>query len=182
MSDDPNREEGKKGFPFSFFLFLLIAVLLVVTAQNFINRKEAAVAYSYQAEHLVNLDVLQQEHNRKTAINDQLVTFSGRFRDQKTEAGKDRFKYLTLLNQNHELRRQEGLLSNELNHLQKKIDVAGELFLRLSDLPTPSSGYVVVGAAYDTADRVNRIILPKVSTNGVIGFADLKVGLKTSLT
>lgn len=178
MAEEPNREEGKKSFPFSFFLFLLIAVLLVVTAQNFINRKEAAVSYSYQAEHLINLDVLQEEHSLKTAMNDQLVSFSGKFRDQKTELGEERFKYLSLLNKNHELHRQDSLLSSELSQLQKKINVAANLFLQLSDLPIPPTGYVVVGAAYDTADRTNRIVVSKISTRDVIGFLDLKTNLK----
>ncbi len=178
MTEDPNREDNKKGFPFTFFLFLLIAVLLVVTAQNFINRKEAAVAYSYQAEHLTNLDLLQPENSKKTAINDQLVTFSGRFRDKKTEVSKERFAYLTLLSKNHQLKRTEAQLKSDLDQEQAAIDKAAGLFLHLADLPLPSTGYVVVGAAYDTADRSNRIVLQKLSPKDVDGIADLKEGFQ----
>ena len=64
--------------------------------QNFIDTKFAKVSFSYQLEHLVNLQLLQPEDSHKIALNDNLVTFSGKFRDRLTDEGKNRFKFLEL--------------------------------------------------------------------------------------
>src|SRR2546426_1159014 len=90
---DPN----KKNFPTTFLLFLFAVVLLVVTVQNFMTTKQAKVAFSHEVEHLVNLNLIIPEENRKVSLNDNLVTFSGKFRTQESDEGKKRFKYLELL-------------------------------------------------------------------------------------
>src|ERR1700724_3595491 len=102
MSDD-KKQDFKKNFPNSFVWFLMAAFLLALMVQNFLDTKFAKVSFSYQLESLVDLKLIQPEDSRKTAINDNLVTFSGKFRDRLTEEGKDRYKFLELLNTNHEL-------------------------------------------------------------------------------
>src|SRR5687767_312873 len=101
MSDD-KKQDFKKSFPNSFVWFLMAAFLLALMVQNFIDTKFAKVSFSYQLEHLVNLQMIQPEDSRKIALNDNLVTFSGKFRERPTDDGKNRFKYLELLNSNHE--------------------------------------------------------------------------------
>src|SRR3990167_4617540 len=104
MSDDnKSRLTPRKPFPGGFFLFLMAAVLMLLTVQNLTPEPTGKVGFSYQAESLVNLDLLQPEFSQKIAQNDNLVTFSGKFRNQETDEGKARFKYLDLLNQNHML-------------------------------------------------------------------------------
>ena len=76
MSSDP-----KRGFPGGFLIFLLAAILIILTVQNLSGDKTNKVGFSHQVEHLVNLDLIQKEDNRKTALNDNLVTFSGKFKD-----------------------------------------------------------------------------------------------------
>src|SRR5215207_320306 len=111
---DEKKNDLKKNFPNSIVWFLLAAFFLAFMLQNYIETKFAKVSFSYQLEHLVNLQLLQPEDNRKIALNDNLVTFSGRFRTQLTEEGKNRFKYLELLNANQTAHSELERINNEL--------------------------------------------------------------------
>src|ERR1700724_4510677 len=120
MPDD-NKQDFKKGMSNSFVWFLLAAFLFALMVQNFIDTKFAKVSFSYQLEHLVNLQLLQPEESRKIALNDNLVTFSGKFRDRQTEEGKVRYKYLELLNTNHELISEKNRIKAELKNQKTKV-------------------------------------------------------------
>src|SRR5438132_5691404 len=113
MADD-NKPDFKKGMSNSFVWFLMAAFLFALMVQNFIETKYAKVSFSYQLEHLVNLQLLQPEDSRKIALNDNLVTFSGKFRERQTEEGKHRFKFLELLNSNHKLSNDKERIAKEL--------------------------------------------------------------------
>lgn len=170
MSDD-NNKEIKKGFPNGFIWFLFAAILLAMMVQNFIDTRFAKVAFSYQLEHLVNLQLIQPEDNRKIALNDNLVTFSGKFRERLTEEGKNRFKFLDLLNTSHELQRDKFRVTSELSTLHDKIQSASELFLQLSGLQIPPGGYVVVDDFYNTPQYDTSVIikdLPKKNANSLM--------------
>ncbi|MES2121239.1 MAG: cell division protein FtsH, partial [Chlamydiota bacterium] len=108
------KPDSKRGFPGGFFIFLLLAVLIILTVQNLNNEKNAKVSFSHQVEHLVNLDLIQKEDNRKIALNDNLVTFTGKFKDRQTDDAKTRFRYLELLSRNHELEGQKSELDASL--------------------------------------------------------------------
>lgn len=142
MSDD-KKNEFKKNFPGAFIWFLVAAFVMVLMVQNFIDTKFAKVSFSYQLEHLVNLDLIHPEESRKTAINDNLVTFSGKFREQNSEDGKARFKYLELLNAHHKLLSDKSQIEKELQTLQNSIKDSANLYLQLSGLPIPKNGYSV---------------------------------------
>src|SRR6478672_6438001 len=129
MSDD-KKSDFKKGFPNGFIWFLMAAFLLALLVQNYIDTKFAKVSFSYELEHLVNLQLLQPEDNRKIALNDNLVTFSGKFKDRQTEDGKSRFKYLDLLNSNHELSSEKIRLKTELKNQKAKVSDSSTLFLQ----------------------------------------------------
>src|SRR5438132_462154 len=103
MSNDKKNAEGKKGLPGGFFIFLLAALLLLFTFQNMSGDKAGQVAFSHQVEPLVNLDLIQKDESRKISLNDNLVTFSGKFKERLSEESKMRYRYLELLNRNHEL-------------------------------------------------------------------------------
>src|SRR3989442_313731 len=105
MNDKKN--DSKKGFSGNFVFFLIAAIFLIMMVQSFLETKAAKVSFSYQLEHLINLGLIQPDESRKTAINDSLVTFSGHFRDKLTDEAKTRYKYLELLNSNHELNHQK---------------------------------------------------------------------------
>ncbi|MDP1879894.1 MAG: ATP-dependent zinc metalloprotease FtsH [Parachlamydiaceae bacterium] len=157
-----NNQEFKKGVSNNLVWFLMAAFLFVLLVQNFMDTKFAQVSFSYQLEHLVNLQLLQPEDSRKIALNDNLVTFSGKFRDRLTDEGKARYKYLDLLNTNHDLKSESDRLKKELETRKTKSIDSATYFLQLSGLPASKSGYVIVGDNYNTADEDNSIVIKSI--------------------
>lgn len=176
MANDNNfkQDPTKKSFPASFFFFLMMAVLIVIIVQNYMGTKMAKVSFSYQLEHLVNLDLIVPEESRKIALNDNLVTFSGKFRASETEEGKKRFKFLELLNQNHQLNAQKDQQLDELNYLQSTIKEAADWYLHLSGTEIPAGGYKVVDDSFDTPDRENHIIITTLSKKPMESIPELE--------
>lgn len=172
MADD--NKEFRKGFPNGFVWFLLAAFLMALMVQNYIDTKFAKVSFSYQLEHLVNLQLIQPEDSRKTALNDNLVTFSGKFRDRVTDEGKSRYKYLELLNSNHELLRDRERVNQELVSLRGKVKDSAELFLQLSGLPVPSDGYVVVDGFSSAPDKDYSVIITSLPKKHIDNLTDLQ--------
>jgi cell division protease FtsH len=172
MGDD-KKQDFKKNFPNSFIWFLMAAFFLALMVQNFIDTKFAKVSFSYQLEHLVNLQLIQPEDSRKTAVNDNLVTFSGKFRDRLTEEGKSRYKYLELLNQNHELTSERDHVEKELVSLKAKMYESADLFLQLSGISLPKNGYVVVDDLYNTPEHDNSVVVRELSKKNVPSLVDL---------
>lgn len=172
---DDDKKQDKKGFPNNFIWFLMAAFLFALMVQNFIETKYAKVSFSYQLEHLVNLQLIQPEDSRKIALNDNLVTFSGKFRERQTDEGKNRYKFLDLLNTNHKLTSEKERIVKELGSLRDKITDSAELFLQLSGTPIPSNGYVIVDQFYNPAQSNTAIILNEVpKKTGVTSLADLE--------
>lgn len=149
----------KKNFPTTFFLFLLGVILIVITLQNFMSTKYANVGFSHQVEHLVNLDLIKPEESRKLSLKDNLVTFSGRFREASTDEGRRRYKYLELLAKKHELDERLEEANRDLGRYERTIREAGEWFLAISGIPLPSTGYRVIGDLYDTPGRKSGILI-----------------------
>lgn len=176
MADD-NKQDFKKGISNSFVWFLMAAFLFALMVQNFIDTKFAKVSFSYQLEHLVNLQLLQPEDSRKIALNDNLVTFSGKFRERLTEEGKTRYKYLELLNANHDLKSDQARVKTDLKNIKTKIYDAAGLFLQLSGLPLPKGGYVVVDDFYNTPDEDYSVVLKTLSKGTTESLSDLQVEL-----
>ena len=175
---DPKQTEPRRGFPGSFLLFILSAILLITLIQNFMNIRVGDVAFSHQLEHLVNLELIQEEDSRKTALNDKLVTFSGKFRERLGEDSKVRYKYLTLLHSQHEMQQEKLRLEEEMDHLKGKIQEAAETFLVLSQTPLIDGAYVVVDSTYDSIDRENRVVIRELPEADMPGLVDLEQELK----
>lgn len=173
MADD-KKQDFKKSFPNSFVWFLMAAFLLALTVQNFLDTKFAKVAFSYQLESLVDLQLIQPEDSRKTAINDNLVTFSGKFRDRQTEEGKLRYKFLDLLSANHDLHSQKERIENELTTQKSKIIDAVDWYLHLSGTPIPKNGFVVIDSLYTNPDRDNSIVISELSNRKTPSLIDLQ--------
>ncbi len=173
MPDD-NKQDFKKGISNSFVWFLMAAFLFALMVQNFIDTKFAKVSFSYQLEHLVNLQLLQPEDSRKIALNDNLVTFSGKFRDRLTEEGKTRYKYLELLDTNHELKSEQSRVKNELKTLKSKVTDSATMFLQLSGLPVSKGGYVVVDDLYNTPDEDQSVVIKNISKSNGDSLATLQ--------
>lgn len=173
MADD-KKQDFKKNFPNNFIWFLMAAFLLALMVQNFLETNFAKVAFSYQLESLVDLQLIQPEDSRKTAINDNLVTFSGKFRERLTEEGKNRYKFLELLNANHDLKAQKERLEKELNVQKVKIVDAADWFLHLSGIPIPPNGYIVVDSLYNAPEKDNSVVITALSNKNVTSLADVQ--------
>lgn len=172
MADD--NKDFKKSFPNSFIWFVMAAFFFVMMLQNFIDSKFAKVSFNYQLEHLVNLQLLQPEDSRKTALNDNLVTFSGKFRDRQTEEGKNRYKYLELLQENHSLQAEKGRLSQDFAAMKEKVVSAADWFLLLSGQKVPPQGYVVVDDTFNSAETDYSIVIRDIPSKNVQSLAELQ--------
>jgi cell division protease FtsH len=170
---EEKKPDIKKGFPGGFFLFLLAVILVILTIQSMTQSKTGKVAFSYQVEHLVNLDLIQKEESHKIALNDNLVTFSGKFRERQTDEGKARYRYLDLLEKNHQLTSEEQRLDQEIRFLRGNVYEAADWFLHLTGMPIPAGGYQVVGPVYDTADAKNAIVIKSLSDKQVVSLKEL---------
>ena len=170
MKPEPN----KRGFPGGFFIFLLAAILLILTVQNLKNEKTAKVSFSHQVEHLVNLDLIQKEDSRKIALNDNLVTFSGKFKDKQSDDAKARYRYLELLYRNHELTGKNSDLDKELSQSRQNVRDSATLFLSLTGQPIPKGGYLVVDPIYNTASLDNSIAIKEIPNREITSLADLE--------
>ncbi|HSX03477.1 MAG TPA: ATP-dependent zinc metalloprotease FtsH [Rhabdochlamydiaceae bacterium] len=175
MADKNSKiKDPKKGMSGGFLIFLIASVLTFFTVQNISTDKAGKVAFSHQLEHLVNLDLLQKEDNRKTALNDHLVTFNGKFKDRLSDDAKARYRYLELLNDNHRLSVEKTELEGELTYLQQNVKESADWFLHLSGLAIPKSGYAVIGSIYDTPKKENAVILKRLSDKQMISLKDVK--------
>ena len=175
MANDKNvGPNPKKGFPGGFLLLILSIGLIIYAMQTLTSDKYAKVSFAHQVEHLVNLDFLHPESNSKIAQNDNLVTFSGKFREEETQQSKDRFKYLELLKKNHDLTSESSNLLSQLDILQNEVINSATWFLQITGIDIPKRGYFVVGPRYDTANRNNSIVLSDSVSKQSINLHDLK--------
>lgn len=177
MADD-NKQDFKKGISNSLVWLLLAAFLFALMLQNFIDTKFAKVSFSYQLEHLHNLDLIQSEESRKIALNDNLVTFSGKFRDRLTDEGKARYKFLDLLNANHELKAEKDQISGELKNGKVKVIDSVVLFLQLTGMPIPKGGYVVIDDIYNSTNEDHSIVIKEVPPASFENLPALKAKLQ----
>lgn len=173
MNED-KKQEYKKGFSNSFVWLLLAAFLLMMLVQNMIDTKKGNISFSYQLESLVNLHLIQPEDSRKIALNDNLVTFSGRFREHLTEEGKQRYKYLELLYNQLQLEQQQQQVTAELEAMRGAITEAAEWFLLLTGQPLLKEGFVVVEDFYSSPNRDYSIVVHKLPDKKTESFVDLQ--------
>lgn len=178
MANDSNKPENKKGFPTTFFLLLLAVILVIITVQNFMTTKRAKVSFSHQVEHLVNLNLIVPEDSRKVSLNDNLVTFSGRFREKETEEGKKRYKFLELLEANHNFTGERNEVLAELSRLEGKVKSAATWFLQISGTPIPSGGYQVIYDSYEIPGKNNAIVIESTPQRDMVSLPMLEQRLR----
>ncbi|HPE84890.1 MAG TPA: ATP-dependent zinc metalloprotease FtsH, partial [Chlamydiales bacterium] len=171
MANDNKNPEKRKGFPGGFWLFLLVALVVYFTMSSISNEKHGKVSFSHQVEHLVNLDLIHKDQSKKTAINDKLVTFSGQFKAQLTDDANARYRFLELLNQNHELTQAKTNLANDLDSLRANVLEAGDFYLHLTGQQVPKGGFVIVDSVYNTPERQNGIVLEQLSNRSILSLS-----------
>lgn len=157
------KPDPKKQFPGGFILLVLAGILLIFGIQSFTSQLSGKVSFSHQAEHMVNLDLTVPEENRKVAQNDNLVTFSGKFREDLSESSQERYHYLELLNQHHQLESEHLHLNEQLKTYQAQVEEAADLYLHLRGQALPRLGFSVVGPQYDTTDRNSSVVITSLS-------------------
>ncbi len=177
MAKDNKFKDSKRGLPGGFLLFLLAAIVIMLTIQSLTSSHLAKVSFSHQVEHLINLDLTVPEDNRQIAQNDNLVTFIGKFRDHLPAESEDRYHYLDLLNANHELTARQRALTQDLEESRKSVQDSASLFLQLSGQGIPKGGYVVVGPLYDTAQSENAIVIRQLSGRETISYPAVELAL-----
>ena len=158
MGKEGNKSIGGKGLP-GVILLIVISIIMILTFQNFSADNKASVSFSYQLEHLVNLDLIDVAKSKKVSLNDNLVTFSGKFHDSLPENAKERYRFLSLLDQNHVLTLERTRIVANLDLLEKEVTNASMNFLQLVGLRGGENGFVVVPKSFDSLDRVNHIII-----------------------
>jgi len=174
MDQPDKQQEPRKRFPGGFLLFLLAAILIILTVQNLSGEKEGKVSFSHQVEHLVNLKLIQKDLSRKTAQNDNLVTFTGKFKENLSDDASLRYRFLELLNQNHLLKEGKEDLASNLESFQQNVRVSAERFLLLSGTPIPKGGYNVVSSLYDTSERKNAVVITSLPEKREMSLTDLQ--------
>ena len=171
------QSEPKKGFPTTFLLFLLGVVLIVLTVQNLMTTKQAAVAFSHQVEHLVNLQLIVPDESHKVALKDNLVTFSGRFRDQVPESGSERYKFLELLAENSVLEEEKEQLLLALETSKKEVIQSAHWYFVLSGRSLEPQGYTVVSDMYDLPGRTNEVVIHEEHSKEIVNLRLLQARL-----
>lgn len=177
MADE--NKEIKKNFPNGFILFLLAAVLLILTVQNFMETRNAKVSFSYQLEHLTNLQLIDPDENRKIALNDNLVTFAGTFKQRLSDESKNRYKFLELLDEQHSLQSVKEESQQEITTLREKIIESARWFLELTGTAVPAGGYVVVDQSHDSADKNNEVIVQPLEKKNLDSLKEIQAEFKT---
>lgn len=175
MGDDNKNKPPRKGFPGGFLLIVLAMVLLFYSFQSMNKGKTGKVSFSHQVEHLVNLDLIHKDASKKTAaLNDNLVTFSGKFRDNASDNSKVRFRFLQLLDVNNRLTLEQSSLEKEIKDLRQSVVRSADWFLNLSGTGIPSKGYVVVNSSYDMPGGNYSVVISSVDDRQVTSLKELK--------
>lgn len=172
--DNKPKSDQRRNLPGGFLVFLLAIILLVLTLQSVNTEKSAKISFSHELEHLVNLDLLEEESRHKIALNDNLVTFGGKFKDHLTDEAKTRFKYLDLLSRNHELKANQQRLEEEISLLRKQVTDGAKTFLELSGIAVPKGGYRVVDSLYDTPTQINAIVIREAPVSQGLSLPELE--------
>lgn len=152
MGDDKNNPDQKKGFPGSIILLFLGLVFLFFMMQNYQEAKEGKVSFSYQLEHLVNLDLLDKGSSKKQPANDSLILFKGKFKDQLSASAHDRYAFLSALHKHQELFRDQSQVRSDLSTLKSDVLKAGHYFVNIASIRVPSSGYTIFSSSDPTSD------------------------------
>ena len=164
MNQGNKAPERKSGIS-SILIFFIIGAFVLLLMRNTEGVERANVSFSHQIEHLVNLDLLQPKFSAKTAINENLVSFSGKFRDKKSEESKKRFRYLTLLEESNQFKEVKKESLKKIGKEQKQILANATYFYQLIGKKSLSSTQVIVPRYEEKGVLLSPIILDLRSIN-----------------
>lgn len=160
--DKKFKTDPKKNFPSIFFLFLFGIILGVVVIQNFLGIRKAKVAFSHQLEHLVNLNLILPEESKKVSLNDNLMTFSGKFKDKEAPDSRARFRYLELIDARNRLQTEQQEIVASLQEIEVGVKESVLWFLAISGSSVPQTGYIVIDDTHSFPNKYSTIIIKEV--------------------
>ncbi len=163
---EEKKPDPRKAFSQTVLAALVGTLFVLMILQNIFETKTARVSFSYQLEHLVNLDLIRPEDSKKTASQTNLVTFYGQFRDTRTDESKRRYAFLELVEEHNQILLEQQKVELELQQTRKKVEAAAELYLNIVGKSLPKNGFTVVGDYYDSAERENHIIIASLGQSG----------------
>lgn len=162
MPAENQSQDPKKGIPRSLLLFLALTLLAVFGAQNYSQSPSADISYSFQVEHIANLDLLRPGDSHKVSAGQDLVTFSGRLKKSLEPGSEKRFQYLDLLHQHFDLITAQADLVSQSQLTRREVLNAASYFFNISGSELPPKGFVVKGSNVDAPDNFPPIILEQV--------------------
>jgi len=180
MGDDNKDKPPRRGLPGGFLLIVLAAVLIFYSFQSMNKDKVGKVSFSHQVEHLVNLDLVHKDSAKKTALNDNLVTFSGKFKDRVSEDSKARYRFLELLNSNNQLTLEQASLEKDVKGLREGVESSADWFLNLTGIAIPSRGYVVVNSNYDMPGSDNSVVIRSATDRQLMSLKEIKSNFRVA--
>ncbi len=158
MQQNNQNDPGQKGNSSGFFLIVLAVIIGLVTLQNLSKTGGSNVSFRHQLEHLVNLDLVKKEENKLHAQNGDLVTFSGQFKDERSESAVNNYRYLELLNSKNLLLPQVAALELSLPQVKKEAIAASSLFFALTG-SLSKKGIEVIHPMFDNNGASYSIVL-----------------------
>jgi len=164
----------KRRLPGGFILFIVAMVLVVMTLHSMSSAKDAKVSFSHQLEHLINLDLIKPDKSHQTAQSETLTTFSSEFKGSLSQEGKNRYRYLDLLNESHELAQSQKDLSLRIDSAENEVKSSAELYLHLSGVSQRGSKYTVVDNQYNTPQRENSVVVSSQPSKRILSIPDLE--------
>jgi len=157
-NDNKMKQKPKRSFPGGFFILLFAAVLIMMVF-SYSGGSKAKVSFSRQLEHLVNLDMLDSNENKMIAHSNNLVTFSGKFKQSLTEDSENRYQYLSLLNNQYSFEIEKKSLNSEILELKENVKNTSKYFLSITGYMISEGGYTVVGSPYNTPEKNSSITI-----------------------
>ena len=161
MANDNMNPNQKKGIP-GVLIFLILGAFILLFMRNATPEDKAEVAFSHQIEHLVNLDLLNPKSSGKVAINENLVSFTGKFRDKQSDESKNRFRFLSLLDEHNTLSLERRQLTEKMKVSESEMQKSVRYFYEISGI---------------TPKTTNTVIIPRVDGKGV-ELSDVSVNLQ----
>ncbi len=183
MNDNKGNFDNKKGFSGGILILFLAVVFIILTLQNYSDSKDGKVSFSHQVEHLINLDLIQKDKNSKIALNDNLVNFSGQFKDQLSDESVIRHRYLELLNDNHNLNQEKIQLLSQLSATKQNVIDSATYFLEISGFSVPSNGFQVISSRYNSVDFDSAIKIKQIKpleSSNLKSIKELAASIKSS--
>lgn len=133
-------KSDKKNSGYGFIIFLGAVVLGAYLLQAALETQSPRVSYGYQAEHLVNLELVSPNSLKKTATSSSLVNFEGQFKETLGDSSQNKFHFLERIHRINALDKAISMEQAAESKLQERCRESASACLYLFDEPVPEKG------------------------------------------